>query len=68
VTPTDVVQFVEENTTPNSKWIHETEIVWIFSWYQDAETRHIQRALEDAVARDGLEVRGKRYTTPELAT
>lgn len=66
VRPTDVVQFVDENTTPNSKWIPEREILWIFSWYHGADTSEVQNALEAAVSRAEISVDSDRYTMPEL--
>lgn len=66
VTPTEVVQFVTENAKPNSKWIPESEIVWVLSWYGDADTSRVRQALDAAVSRNEIVAERDRYTVPAL--
>lgn len=66
VTPADVVQFVESNTTPGSRWITGEEIVWVLSWYGERESGRVREALESAVRQGNLVSKGDRYATPEL--
>lgn len=63
----DVVQFVDDNTTPSARWCTREEIVWVLSWYGSAESEHVQTALQRAEDTDRLVARRNEYTVPELA-
>lgn len=66
ITPREVVRFVEKNTSPNAKWCSREEIVWVLSWYENAENGHIKRALDIAVSEGLLVADRNRYTLPSL--